>query len=58
MSFLKKAKADCFVPLRKRKVKDFRLGFYNLDALLIFLQDKRFPLNTGAFSSRLMSAFI
>jgi len=44
--------------VRKRKGKDFCSGFYKLDALLIFLQDKRFPLNTDAFSSRQISAFI
>ena len=49
-SFLIKAEAVYFIPLRKRKGKDFRSGFYKVDAVLIFLQDKRFPLNTGAFS--------
>jgi len=37
MSFLKKAEAAYFVPLRKSKGKDFYSEFYKLDALLIFL---------------------
>ena len=57
-SFLKKVEAAYFVPVRKRKGKDFYSGFYKLDALLIFLQDMRFPLKTGAFSSRQIFAFI
>ena len=57
-SFLKKAVVAYFVPVRKNKGKDFYSEFSKLDALLIFPQEKRFQLNTGAFNSRPMSAFI